>query len=109
MSTGPVTIRTRIVLSALYFLQYMALPVWFITLVPYAKSMGAQGSMLAWMVSAMAVGTLASPFVGMITDRFFAAQKVMAFLNAASAVGLVFAGMQARPLQIGRASCRERV
>jgi nucleoside transporter len=87
-------------LSALYFLQYMALPVWFITLVPYAKSMGAQGSMLAWMVSAMAVGTLASPFVGMITDRFFAAQKVMAFLNAASAVGLVFAGMQARPLPL---------
>ncbi len=95
-----VSLRTRVVLSALYFLQYMALPVWFITLVPYAKSMGAQGSMLAWMISSMAIGTLASPFVGMITDRFFAAQKVMAFLNVISAIGLVFAGMQAQPLPL---------
>ena len=88
------------VLSALYFLQYMALPVWFITLVPYAKSMGAQGSMLAWMISSMAIGTLASPFVGMITDRFFAAQKVMAFLNIVAAIGLVLAGMQTRVLPL---------
>jgi len=94
------SLRTRVVLSALYFLQYMALPVWFITLVPYAKSMGAQGSMLAWMVSAMAIGTLASPFVGMVTDRFFAAQKVMAFLNVVSAVGLVCAGLQTKPLPL---------
>jgi len=89
-----------VVLSALYFLQYMALPVWFITLVPYAKSMGAQGSMLAWMISSMAIGTLASPFVGMITDRFFAAQKVMAFLNIVAAIGLVLAGMQTRVLPL---------
>ena len=88
------------VLSALYFLQYMALPVWFITLVPYAKSMGAQGSMLAWMISSMAIGTLASPFVGMITDRFFAAQKVMAFLNIVAAIGLVLAGIQTRVLPL---------
>jgi nucleoside transporter len=95
-----VSLRTRVVLSALYFLQYMALPVWFITLVPYAKSMGAQGSMLAWMISSMAIGTLASPFVGMITDRFFAAQKVMAFLNIVAAIGLVLAGMQTRVLPL---------
>jgi nucleoside transporter len=95
-----VPLRTRVVLSALYFLQYMALPVWFITLVPYAKSMGAQGSMLAWMISSMAIGTLASPFVGMITDRFFAAQKVMAVLNIISAIGLVLAGMQTQPLPL---------
>jgi nucleoside transporter len=95
-----VSLRTRVVLSALYFLQYMALPVWFITLVPYAKSMGAQGSMLAWMISSMAIGTLASPFVGMITDRFFAAQKVMAFLNIVAAIGLVLAGIQTRVLPL---------
>ena len=100
MSTQQVSLRTRVVLSALYFLQYMALPVWFITLVPYAKSMGAQGSMLAWMISSMAIGTLASPFVGMITDRFFAAQKVMAFLNIVAAIGLVLAGMQTRVLPL---------
>jgi len=100
MSTQQVSLRTRVVLSALYFLQYMALPVWFITLVPYAKSMGAQGSMLAWMISSMAIGTLASPFVGMITDRFFAAQKVMAFLNIVAAIGLVLAGIQTRVLPL---------
>ncbi|MFA7174049.1 MAG: MFS transporter [Kiritimatiellia bacterium] len=95
-----VTLRTRVVLSLLYFLQYMALPVWFITLVPYVKNMGAEGSMLAWMVSTMAVGTLASPFVGMITDRFFAAQKVMVFLNVAAMVGLVFTGLQTQALPL---------
>jgi MFS family permease len=56
--------------------------------------------MLAWMISSMAIGTLASPFVGMITDRFFAAQKVMAFLNIVAAIGLVLAGMQTRVLPL---------
>ena len=90
----------RAVLSAVYFLEYMALPVWFITLVPYAKTMGAQGQTLAWVVSTMSVGTLASPFVGMITDRFFPAQKVMAALNLAAAAGLLVAGLQAQVLPL---------
>ena len=90
----------RAVLSAVYFLEYMALPVWFITLVPYAKTMGAQGQTLAWMVSTMSVGTLASPFVGMITDRFFPAQKVMAALNLVAAIGLLVAGLQAQVLPL---------
>jgi hypothetical protein len=90
----------RAVLSAVYFLEYMALPVWFITLVPYAKTMGAQGQTLAWVVSTMSVGTLASPFVGMITDRFFPAQKVMAALNFAAAAGLLVAGLQAQVLPL---------
>lgn len=100
MSEPQVTLRTRAVLSALYFLQYMALPVWFITLVPYAKTMGAQGQTLAWVVSTMAIGTLASPFVGMITDRFFAAQKVMAVSNVIAAAGLVAAGRQTQVLPL---------
>ncbi|MDD4102199.1 MAG: MFS transporter [Kiritimatiellae bacterium] len=95
-----VSVKTRVILSALYFLQYMALPVWFITLVPYAKSMGAQGSTLALIVSAMAIGSLSAPFVGMVTDRFFAAQKVMAVLNVLSAIGLVLAGMQTSVLAL---------
>jgi len=90
----------RAVLSAVYFLEYMALPVWFITLVPYAKTMGAQGQTLAWVVSTMSVGTLASPFVGMITDRFFPAQKVMAALNLVAAAGLLVAGLQAQVLPL---------
>jgi len=100
MAEQQVALRTRAVLSALYFLQYMVLPVWFITLVPYAKAMGAQGSTLAWVVSTMAIGTLASPFVGMIADRFFPAQKVMAVSNLVAAVGLIAAGMQAQVLPL---------
>jgi len=100
MSEPQVALKTRVLLSALYFLQYMALPVWFITLVPYAKTMGAQGQTLAWVVSTMAIGTLASPFVGMITDRFFAAQKVMAVSNAIAAAGLIAAGMQTQVLPL---------
>ena len=100
MGIQQVSVKTRVILSALYFLQYMALPVWFITLVPYAKSMGAQGSTLALIVSSMAIGSLSAPFVGMVTDRFFAAQKVMAVLNVLSAVGLVLAGMQTSVLPL---------
>ena len=100
MTERQVPLRTWVTLSVLYFLQYMALPVWFITLVPYAKTMGAQGQTLAWIVSTMAIGMLASPFVGMITDRFFAAQKVMAASNFIAAAGLVAAGLQTQVLPL---------
>ncbi len=100
MADQQVTMRTRVTLSALYFLEYMVLPVWFITLVPYAKTMGAQGQTLAWLVGTMAIGMLASPFVGMISDRFFAAQKVMVVLNGVAAIGLIAAGLQTQVLPL---------
>lgn len=79
----------RIKLSAMMFLQFMLFAVWFVPLAAYAQSMGVKGAMLSLIMSSMAIGCLVSPVVGMIADRHFSSQKVLATLNALCA-GLLF-------------------
>lgn len=95
-----VSMRMRIVLSLVYFLEYMVQPVWYITLVPYLKKLGAEGQTIALIISTVAVGNLAAPFVGMVTDRFFTARRVMVTLNLITAVGLVLVGVQTKLLPL---------
>jgi len=81
----------RIKLSMMMFLQFMLFAVWFVQLSSYATQMGIKGTMLSLIVSSMAIGCLASPIVGMIADRHFASQKVLATVNALCAILLFFA------------------
>jgi nucleoside transporter len=92
MSLG---IRAR--LSAMMFLQYMLLPVWFLPLAAYLTKLEMSATQKAWILSSMALGCLASPLVGMVADRHFASEKVLAALNLLAAILLVASAQTTDP------------
>jgi nucleoside transporter len=51
----------------------------------------------ALILSSMAIGCIASPVIGMLADRFFAAQKVLSGLNFINAAMLFWAGTTNNP------------
>jgi nucleoside transporter len=71
------------------FLQFMMFAVFWAALATYLENIGVKESLRALAMSSMAIGCLASPIIGMIADRHFASQKVLAVLNLLSAVLLV--------------------
>lgn len=90
-------LRVRGLLSAMMFFQFMMLAVWFVPLAAYLDRVGVGGMYRALILSSMAIGCLFSPIVGMIADRHFAGQKVLAALNAAGAALLIGAAMSTEP------------
>ncbi len=79
---------TRVQLSAMMFLEFFIWGAWYVTMGTYLdKVLHADGKAVGAAYSAMAIATIISPFfVGMIADRFFAAQKVLGVLHIAGAV-----------------------
>ena len=84
----PLSLRVRF--SAMLFLQFMMLPAWFNTVVPYVRTLPGGDRWVMWCGMLMGFGTLASPIVGMFADRFLNAERVLALCDAAYA--LVMAG-----------------
>jgi nucleoside transporter len=72
----------------------MMFAVWWVPLAAYLSKMGVEGTFKALILSSMALGCLASPIIGMIADRHFASQKVLAAMNFICAVLLFFAARE---------------
>ena len=74
-------------LSAMMFLEFFIWGSWYVTMGTYLdKVLHANGLQVGTAYSAMAIATIISPFfVGMIADKFFAAQKVLGVLHIAGA------------------------
>ena len=70
-------------LSVMMFLQFMALPVWFVPMLPYVKSLPGGDGWALWCGMIMGFGTFTSPLVGMFADRFLNAEKVLAICDFA--------------------------
>lgn len=92
MKTGPIKIQ----LSSMMFIQYFIWGAWYVTLGAYLnKNVFVNGGPIGGVEIGLAYGTMAiasmiSPFIiGMIADRFFSANRVMAFLNFVGG-GLMF-------------------
>jgi nucleoside transporter len=100
MTTETFTMGNRIKLSGMMFLQYMLLPVWFLPLAKYLGTLDMSPGQMAWIMSSMALGCLTSPLVGMVADRHFASERVLATLNLAVAVLLVVAAQVTAPLPV---------
>ena len=87
----------RFKLSTMMLLQYMMYAVWWVPLAAYLTNLEVGSTQKALILSSMAIGCIASPVIGMLADRFFAAQKVLFGLNLINAVMLFLAGTTNNP------------
>jgi nucleoside transporter len=81
----------KIRLGAMMFIQYIIWGSWYVTLTNYLTStLGFTGTQAGAVFGTTALASLAAPFfVGLVADRFFATERVMATLYALGAVLLV--------------------
>jgi len=81
----------RIRLSVMMFLQFFVWGAWYGQMSKYMfTQLGATGAQVGNAYAAFSIAMIAAPFfIGMIADRYFAAQKVLGVLNMVGA-GLLF-------------------
>lgn len=77
------------------FMQYMLSAVWWVPLAAYlSHTLRLEVYQVSLVLSSMAIGAMASAFIGAIADRYFAAEKILAILNVLTGIFLLFAARQ---------------
>jgi nucleoside transporter len=92
--------KVRIQLSVMMFLEYFIWGAWYVTMGPYLLgTLNFSGQQNGLAYSSTAFAAMISPFfVGMIADRFFATEKVLALLHLLGGLSL-FAASQAKTFE----------
>ncbi|MBA7520454.1 putative nucleoside transporter YegT [subsurface metagenome] len=83
---------SRFRLSQMMLIQYMMFAVWWVPFAAYLANIDISGARNAMMLSSMAIGCLAAPLIGMVADRYFSSEKVLAVLNLLSGILWIIAG-----------------
>ncbi len=80
-------------LSVMMLLEYFIWGAWYVTMGTYmSEFLHSSGVQIGAAYSALAIATMISPFfVGMVADRYFAAQRIMGVLHILGAALLYFA------------------
>lgn len=87
----------RIQLSAMMFLNFFIWGIWFVTMGTYLTmgNIAATGEQTGLAYGTQCLGAIIAPFiVGLIADRYFAAQKILAALHIAGAVLMYYISTQ---------------
>jgi nucleoside transporter len=93
-TSGGGAIRTR--LSVLMFIQYFVYGSWLVTMgTLMGQTLKFSGKEVGWVFAAPAIAAVVAPlFIGMIADRFFATQRVLAVLSIVGAALLFWTSLQ---------------
>ena len=85
--------KTSSLLATMMFLEYFIWGAWYVTMGTYmSEHLHATGVEIGAAYSALAIATMISPFfVGLVADKYFAAQKIMGVLHLIGAVLLFLA------------------
>ncbi len=85
--------KTGFLLASMMFLEYFVWGAWYVTMGTYmSEHLHATGVEIGAAYSALAIATMISPFfVGLVADKFFAAQKIMGVLHLIGALLLFMA------------------
>jgi nucleoside transporter len=80
--------RTGVQLAFMMFVEYFIWGAWYVTMGTYmVENLHSTGGQIGWAFSALAIATMISPFfIGMVADRYFAAQKIMGVMHLLGAV-----------------------
>ena len=101
-------LKTSFILSSMMFLQYYIWGSWYVTMGTFmSERLNSSGIQIGAVYSALAIATMISPFfIGMVADRFFAAQRLMGVLHLVGGFLLFMAsGWKATPDSIGSSCC----
>ncbi len=84
---------TRLRLSTMMFLNFFIWGAWFVTMGTFlGKTLQASGTQISLAYLTQSIGAIVAPFIiGLIADKFFSAQKILAVLHIAGGILLWYA------------------
>lgn len=83
-------------LSIMMFLQFFLWGAWYVTMNPYMDEMGMEPRMIGWAYTMGPIAAIVSPFfLGIIADRFFPTERVLAIMHLLGGVLLCLAPLAA--------------
>src|SRR5580698_3812674 len=90
-------LQMKIRLATMFFLEFFIWGGWYVTVGTWlGQGLHFSGEQIGLVAGTTAIGAIASPFfIGMIADRLFATQKILAILHGLGAVLLFFASTRA--------------
>ena len=84
-------------LSAMMFLQFFVWGAWYVTVGNYIGAVGWGANVVGWAYSVGPIAAMISPFfLGMVADRFFATQRVLAAMHLLGGAAMLAAPLTAQ-------------